>query len=730
MFSRAPLIPFFIVVAAGILLAGPELPEAGLVKVDRPTWIIGRVFKRPSSREGQLSLLVNLGAARARIRCPDPGRAATLPREGSTIRFFTTLRRPTAFQNPGSFDYRRYLAIRGASLTGRLKSFRLIELRHQPRPGPSERIRLGLERSILRRFEPGTPGALLLACLTGERRWVSEGQRKTLQRSGLGHLLAISGLHLGLLGLMLAALLALARVTLRRRRMLLVLFFLGFHQLCGGTPSITRATLMATVFLAGGLMGFHARPLNSLAAAGLLVLIRNPLMIHDVGFQLSFGATASILCLASPLYDLLRGSGGRASASWRSLTGMMAVSLAVILGTSPLQAALFNRASPTTVMTNLAAGPLLALALGAGILMLAAESLGLTWLAEPAALIVDGGFRAILWLGDVSAPFSFRLPGPGAPVCCVYYILLSGAFCFRRRKTVSVVLLAAAPALLLGSAALQSGVLSSGLLRVTFLDVGQGDAAVIRFPDGRSLVLDGGGALPGGFDFGERVVSPALWSMGSGRLDTVFLTHGHQDHAGGLSAVVRNFRPRDVLAGRHLRRTMPAVSRLLDTGVSIRALHRGQVIRRGPVELLALHPPPPSVPPLPGLGPNDDSLVLLVRYGRVKMLFTGDLGAAGEEQVLKSPLAVLARDCELLKVGHHGAAGGTTERFLDLVRPRMAVITAGRFNRFGHPHQAVLRRLADCGCRQVHRTGLHGALTVVSDGKRLFRSGIPAGREE
>jgi competence protein ComEC len=175
---------------------------------------------------------------------------------------------------------------------------------------------------------------------------------------------------------------------------------------------------------------------------------------------------------------------------------------------------------------------------------------------------------------------------------------------------------------------------------------------------------------------------------------------------------------------------MPAVSRLLGTGVERRALHRGRVIRRGGAELIVLHPPPPTVLQDDGLGPNDDSLVLLLRHGRVKMLFTGDLERAGEAQLLASPLARLAHGCDLLKVGHHGAPDSSGESLLELVRPRLAVVSAGRFNRFGHPAPVVLERLAHAGCRRVHLTGRHGALTVVSDGRRLYVSAFAAGCEE
>jgi len=259
--------------------------------------------------------------------------------------------------------------------------------------------------------------------------------------------------------------------------------------------------------------------------------------------------------------------------------------------------------------------------------------------------------------------------------------------------------------------------------------VGQGDSAIVEVAPNRSLVIDGGGALPGGFDFGERVVSPALWHLGRHQLEAVAVSHGHQDHAGGLSAVVSNFRPRSIFAGRLLHRQAGSVRTLLEAGHSAGALllpmQRGRVIRCGEAEIIVLYPPPAGCRTPSGTGrPNNNSLVLLLRHGRVKMLFTGDLETEGEEALMRSPLSRLIAGCDLLKVGHHGASDASSDRWLRLVSPKTSVITAGRLNRFGHPDPALFQRLRDVGCRRIHCTGQNGALTVISDGRRLyFRTG-------
>jgi competence protein ComEC len=730
--------------------------------LEEPAWFTGLVQGRPQVNGDDTILVVDLEKSstgpvgvgipvdhRIRLSYPtvsaDPGRPPHPPENGQRIRFFTTLRRPFAFGNPGHFDYHRYLAVRKITYTARLKSGLVVHRITAPPSDPNLWFRRWVTRTVERRYgKTGTtgldpPGALLVACLIGEDRWVNQQERELLRRSGLGHLLAISGLHLGLLGLMLTVSLTGLRVHIRLRRLILIIFFVAYHELCGARPSITRAVVAAVLFLLGGTLGVHPRPLNSVAAAALAMLTLNPALLYDAGWQLSFGATFSILILGPLFIQHRRVSRQPWHHPSRLASVLFGVSAAVMLGIAPVQALLFHRGTPAALLTNPAAGPLLGLSLCAGVAYLAAHALGI-WLpsfctvllhglAELAGDLVELGFESILWLARQSAHLSFRMPGPSAVVVFLYYTCLAAAVLLSRQKRSGnrvwavTLLCCAAPCLLLVGAATGSRWMPEGSVRVTVLDVGQGDSTIIQCPGGRTMVIDGGNALDNGrFDFGEMAVSPALWSYGLHSVEAVALSHGHQDHAGGLAAVVRNFRPQRIFAGRRLTMAPPAVRALLqdgaDCGARLVPLHRGMVLRLGEVELLVLHPPSP---PNDGDGrPNNNSLVLLLRHHKVRMLFTGDLENGGEEVLLSSPLSRLIRDCQLIKVGHHGAADASSRRWLRLISPQTAVITAGRFNRFGHPDPDLRRRLQEAGCRRIHCTGSDGALVVVSDGRNLF----------
>lgn len=777
-FPRPVLLVFLILAAVAGLLEGtkavslyrPGSPGFPAQPPDEPAWFTGTVSRRPVSRFRDTAVIVDLEQSeiagrtipchnRIRLTFPTPAEPTgqsviLLPVKGQKIRFFSWLRRPVPFDNPGRFDYLRHLAAHGVSHTARLKSVLLIQPLAPPRPVATVSVCRWVDRTVRARFgcrRTGglmAPGAMLVACLTGNRRWIDPDDEELLRCSGLGHLLAISGLHLGLLGFILSFLLFRFQAPIRFRRLALITFFVFYLQLAGGTPSITRAVITAVVFLSGRILGYRPVVGNSLAAAGLSILAFNPLILHDAGFQLTFGASYSILILA-PMFTAAGNSRAQRMSSAVSLPrGLLAVSAAVFFGIAPLQAALFHRATPAALLTNLAAGPLLGLSLAAGLLMLAAESLSdllppvsytlLQTISGSSADLVEFGFLSILALAKHSAPYSFRLPSPTPPACAAYYLCLGAAVLISRRSGTerrgrSVLLLTlCAPCLLLFSACLGGRWLPDRTIRVTFLDVGQGDSAIVELSSRRALVIDGGGALPGGFDFGERVVSPALWRLGRHQLEAVAVSHGHQDHAGGLASVVRNFRPRAILAGRRLVKHMPSVRGLLQIGghqgAALMMLSRGRVVRCGDSEIIVLHPPPIQCGPHgdqknrieEGMGPNNDSLVLLLRHGGVKILFTGDLESDGEDVLLSSPMSRLITDCDLLKVGHHGAADASSDRWLRHVSPQTSVITAGRRNRFGHPDPALFHRLRDAGCRRIHCTGLDGALTVVSDGRRLY----------
>ena len=259
-------------------------------------------------------------------------------------------------------------------------------------------------------------------------------------------------------------------------------------------------------------------------------------------------------------------------------------------------------------------------------------------------------------------------------------------------------------------------------LEITTLDVGQGDSIFVAFPGGKTMLLDGGG-LPGstyvrsrrpGIDVGEDVVSPYLWSRGLQRLDVVALTHAHQDHLGGLAAILRNFQVGELWVGRDIPSAAyeSLLSQARERGISVVHRQRGDQMDWNGVRVQVLWPD--TVQPLQPAA-NDDSLVLRLQSGNESFLLTGDIERPAERALIENGDALAA---DFLKVPHHGSRTSSTATFLDSVRPRFAVISVGDNNPFGHPAADVVQRIEAGGAR-LYRTDRDGAVTILTDGSKL-----------
>ncbi len=681
-------------------------------------------------RIGRLGRLI---AASGRVRiavarsAASPGRPDVLV--GDTVKVSAQIVPPKEYRNFEEPFSRRYLRSQGFQALASTKSPALVAM---VRPGPKfslRRIVSRLRRSFLRRLEaafaaPDAPGgilpegAVLEAFLLGERGRVGDDINRTLQETGLLHLLAISGAHIGIIAALLFGVLRILGVSRRPASAILIVLLVLYGLLIEGQASVSRAVLMAGLYFAGGLLWKDVHLLNTLGLSAFIILLDNPFQIFDMGFALTYAATLFILLFFEPLMK-------RLPRLPLKISDTLAMSLSAQAGVLPLVASSFHRITFSGLFLNFLAIPVATILLAAGYLFLPLTFMGGAVVRAGAAvlrLLTD----AFLWstrLLEGRPGLSFRVPAPPLWVCAGYWIALL-LFLVPGRDRAQKAMTAAASGAFFLLLAFYPYPVDFAVLRVTFLDVGHGDSILVEFPGREKMLVDGGGLPVGTFDVGESVVSLFLWDKGIRTIGTIVLSHPHPDHRNGLPAVARNFRPRefweaapgaaDAGAEALLRALGPAVHRLLKPGDE-------RTIGGVRVEVLA----PEADDPVRAAAENERSLVLRLTYGSTAFLLTGDIDADAERRLARSGRALRT---DVIKSPHHGSRSSSSPEFLDAVSPAIVVISVGRDNRYGLPDPAVVARYEERGVR-VLRTDRDGAVEIVSDGAQLsVRTAAASGR--
>ena len=640
------------------------------------------------------------------------------------------LKKPRGRRNPGGFDYRAYLA--GQSVFGILKPASGLTVFKTHNNAGSHLLRsvvYPVRRSILSnidRMMRGECGALMKALLTGDRGGLTPELRDDFSKAGVIHVLAVSGLHVGFVCMILLTLFGLFRFPYVMRVILTVSGLIFFALLTEARAPVVRASFMASLFLLGTLLEREVKPLNIIGVSALVMLLVKPGDLFQIGFQLSFGAVSSIVYFysrisSSKLYKRILGR-SRFRFLKHTVMPMMLVSLSAQLGTLPLTAVYFNRIPLLSMPANLVAIPVIGLivALGLTSVMIAPVSLNIAMPYATCAQVLLSLFIALFrMLGRLN--FShISVPTPDGLAILLYGAVLILAVHFNdrilRKRLILIVLI-----LLNCSVWRKVANPSTNKLVWVQFDVGQGDAALLRMPRGKNMLIDGG-AWQEGFDQGERVVAPYLRRRGIRRLDAVVLSHPHNDHVGGLIYILNHFTVRHVytagtvfdsglynrfletIENRHIPcDTICAPDSLLFPGVRVYFLS-------------------PSAMFLKQTGHtnsqiNNQSLVMRMQYGRNVLLFTGDAEKPAEYDMLNRGLL---GPCDAVKAGHHGSRTSSSDPFVRQIKPDYSVISVGENNRFGHPSADIIQRYTRIGA-QVLRTDVEGAVIFRLDGEKVER---------
>jgi competence protein ComEC len=666
-------------------------------------------------------------------------------RVGDRLRFLCKLFPPRGFHNPGGFSYERHLAFERIHTIGFLSEEKgLVKLGE----GFKNPFLLQMEswRDHIRQFlgkeaNPLSSG-IFKALVLGEQGDIPEEVKEHFIATGIAHLLAISGDHLGIVALLSFSLLI---WTMKRSEFLLLTIdvkkwaaaltlpcLLLYTFIAGGGISVIRATIMVITFFLSILFNRERNLLHTLALAAFLILIVSPPSLFDVSFQLSFLAVLSILYLVPRILQGLKQEGIflLPKTSWKKnilkyIMFPLLVTGVAILGTAPFVAFHFNRFSPIGFLTNLFIIPWVGFLIVP--LSLIASLFSFFFYPFATLLIHINDWIVLLLLKVVaffaSIPYaSLFLSTPTVFEIILFYLLLFSAVHLRKGKWIRYIFVGLCLVFALDLAFWNFKDLFQKDLQLTFIDVGHGDSILVEFPGGKRILIDGGGLHEDRFDIGKNVIAPFLWKKKIRRIDTLVLTHPDPDHLKGLNFIASQFSigqfwDNGFQTGSESYLQLKKI--LNEKKIKTQSLNEEtlpQIING--VEISVLNPPvwdatQMKAPNLRDL--NNSSLVMKLRFKNVSVLLAGDIGKEAEGRILRKGYPLRA---DILKIPHHGSSSSSSPLFLERVKPTYAILSVGERNIGRLPHPEVLKRYQQLGSR-ILRTDKHGAIIVITNGENI-----------
>lgn len=720
-----------IVILWALLLAGSgklPLPKAPPKLEGEEISLTGQVY-RVEQKKSSLWIYLNHISSNSFEKSQYQSNVAVMlkseekPTIGSRVMAEGVCQIPEGPTNPGEFNMETYYGYQGIGLQLMNAKIQILEEGRMHVKQAMNDLRESFGESLYRVLGE-RDGSLLSAMLLGEKSGLEDEVKSLYQAGGISHILAISGLHISLIGMSLYRLLRRIFGGFLMPGAVSAVCLLFYGVLIGMPVSAMRAIFMFFVYLGAQLLGRTYDLLSALSLAGILILLQEPRYLFQAGFQLSF---LSILGIGL-VYPAMKPMEGKLP----KLLDALCLSLSIQLITLPCTLYWFGQTSLFGPLLNLAVLPLAGLVMVSGFL---GGAVGYIWIGG--GMMAAAPCHYVLRFYEALCLFAGRA-GAGSGVwgtpknwkIALYYCILSAgvwiAFWLKRRhkkeknrknkgkkerlRMLGTWLITVGICLGLVTVKSPKG------LELTFLDVGQGDGIFWQSGEGTTYLCDGGSSSVS--DVGKYRLESFLKWRGVGRLDYLILTHMDADHINGAEYLLTPslggitvgclVLPEIVTEDEAYERLMNLAK---ETGTDIRYLSQGEVLRDGTLEIQCLYPERDRQ-----VGEEDKnaySLVLQLMYGDFCALLTGDLEGEGEEEVLESGKLF---DADVLKVAHHGSKGSTSEAFLQQVRPEQAILSYGENNRYGHPHRELTERLKKAGCR-IYETAKNGAVTVISNGE-------------
>lgn len=634
------------------------------------------------------------------------------------------IKKPRGLRNPGGFNYRKYLSQKNIFYIFYVDS---IVKKNEIKKGNFVLrdivypVRRGINKTIFKFFPSYSTRSIIKALTLGDKELISNDILEGFSKTGVIHVLAVSGLHVGFIVIMCLTVCNLLRFTRIMSTIVTIVILIFYTLLTESHPPVFRAAVMSSLYLVSIHLERKTQPFNIIGLAGLLLIIINPYNLFSLSFILSFTAISSIIyfyntLITLPVYVKIKNKNPFRA----KILATIFVSLSALIGTIPISAYYFNRIPLLSIIINLFAIPLTALIVGLSFITFLFSTISL-FVASIYAGLIDilvTAFIAIIdWLSRIH--FSYiTVPSPHSVTIIIYYLILFLIFNFNhnRSKKILILLLLISSNILIWKTVFDNNIHK---LQWIQFDVGQGDAALLTTPGHKTILIDGGSRSEF-FDNGKQIIARYLNKKGIKKIDYVILSHPHSDHVGGLTHIIKNYTV-DRIYYSHC----PCKTSLYTSFI--------ETAKQKKLQLYEITSPDSLILPsckIYFLSPsekiksktkklnfnmNNQSLIAYLLYGRTKMLFMGDAEKEIEQKMLQTYPSL---HCDALKIGHHGSSTSSTFPFVKQVDPEIGILSVGENNRFRLPSKLVLQyfELLDV---YLHRTDKQGAAVLISDGKTI-----------
>ena len=644
---------------------------------------------------------------------------------GNKVSLLGKLTEAFSSRNPGEFDYKHYLRLHDIYKTFLVFGYNNIEVISKENLGffyqeiiyPSKIFAL----KNIDEYVGGDEGAYLKGLVTGERSDLSKELKQAFINTGVMHLIAVSGLNVAYIIISITLILSLIRLPQIPKTTITIIALIFYCLFTGSPASIVRATIMGILFLIAIILERKTYFYNIVGVSALIILIYDSKQLFDPGFILSYCAVITMVFFYERFEKLLAPKINEWDIKGKKYIRYMLVlfltTLAAQIGTLPITATFFGKISFISLLANLFVVPIANIALAIGffqiIISIVSPFLS-SVIAESNNILLSIQLWFIRWCASFDFAYiefyKFNLF-----YTIIYFLILLLLFTATRKNVKYRILLS----VLIFSAAVLLNLELNKKLRVTFLDVGQGDCAVIQTPDDKTIIVDCGiKSLT--YDSGERTIAPYLKRNGISRIDLLILTHYHLDHVGGVEYLLENFEVDKIFDNGQ--RNNSNISKTIDNLVIAKKITRLK-IKSGSlidgIEKLRIYflYPEKNENYLSYYSrednQNNESIVCKLKYKDVDILFTGDIEEEVEEPIQKNYSNFIESD--ILKVAHHGSSTSSTIPFLVKSKPEYSIISCGTYNKFNHPSVNILNRLENISSK-VLRTDMQGAIIIESDG--------------